>query len=148
MLNEVMQHLNKQDIIIMNAAVSDFAAETVSDSKLKKREIEAQELSIKLRRTTDILTKIAELKRPDQMLIGFALETGDKAEDYAVGKLKEKSLDMIVLNRADVEGAGFSGDTNKVIIFDHSGKREELELMSKDQCAFEILSRVAVLGNS
>ena len=130
----------------MNAAVSDFAAETVSDSKLKKREMEARDMSIKLRRTTDILTTIAASKRPNQTLVGFALETGDKAEDYAKGKLREKSLDMIVLNRADVEGAGFSGDTNKVIIFDRSGNREELELMSKDQCAFEILSRIAALG--
>lgn len=148
MQHEVMMHLAKQDIIIMNAAVSDFAAETVSTAKLKKRELEEQDMSIKLRRTTDILTKIAESKRPDQLLIGFALETGDKAEAYAQGKLKEKSLDMIVLNRADVEGAGFAGDTNKVIIFDRTGKREELDLMSKDRCAFEILTRVADLGNN
>jgi phosphopantothenoylcysteine decarboxylase/phosphopantothenate--cysteine ligase len=148
MLHEVMMHLAKQDIIIMNAAVSDFAAESVHGSKLKKRELDEQDMSLKLRRTTDILAKIAESKRDDQLLVGFALETGDKAEEYALGKLKEKSLDMIVLNRADVEGAGFGGDTNKVIIFDKSGKREELALMSKERCAFEILSRVAVLGNS
>jgi phosphopantothenoylcysteine decarboxylase / phosphopantothenate---cysteine ligase len=148
MLHEVMMHLAKQDIIIMNAAVSDFAADTIRRSKIKKRELEEDDMSIRLRRTTDILSKIAESKRSDQMLVGFALETGDQAESYALSKLKEKSLDMIVLNRADVEGAGFSGDTNKVIIFDKSGKREELDLMSKDRCAFEILSRIAALAQS
>lgn len=146
MLHEVMMNLAKQDIIIMNAAVSDFAAQSISGSKIKKRELEENELSIKLRRTTDILSTIAESKRSDQLLVGFALETGAQAETYAQGKLKEKSLDMIVLNRADVEGAGFSGDTNKVVIFDRYGKRDELDLMSKYRCAFEILSRVAQLA--
>jgi phosphopantothenoylcysteine decarboxylase/phosphopantothenate--cysteine ligase len=148
MLNEVMQHLPTQDIIIMNAAVSDFAVESISTSKLKKRELAESDMALKLKRTPDILSTIAEKKRDDQLLVGFALETGEQAEEYALGKLKEKSLDMIVLNRADEEGAGFGHDTNKVVIFDKSGNREELGLMSKERCAFEILSRVAAIGRS
>jgi phosphopantothenoylcysteine decarboxylase/phosphopantothenate--cysteine ligase len=147
MLAAVMQELFTSDIIIMNAAVSDFAALHPSDSKLKKRELgeKGAGLSLDLKPTPDILRSIGELKTEQQFVVGFALETGDKAEDYAKGKLNEKGLDMVVLNRADVAGAGFSVDTNKVIIFTRDGIREELPLLTKEECAEEIVKRIATL---
>jgi phosphopantothenoylcysteine decarboxylase / phosphopantothenate---cysteine ligase len=148
MYEAVMQHLESQDIIIMNAAVSDFAAETVSESKLKKRELESNDMSLKLRRTKDILSEVAKRKNPSQLLIGFALETGERAEAYALGKLEEKALDLIVLNRADESGAGFVHDTNKVTMFSKEGRRIDLELMSKERCAIEILREVKTIIDS
>lgn len=139
----VMEEIEQQDIIIMSAAVSDFTPVEVHDAKLKKQNLHEEGLTLKLRRTTDILSAIAERKNPDQILVGFALETGEKAEEYALSKLKNKSLDMIVLNRADETGAGFGHDTNKVTIYKSDSSRTELPLMSKEKCALEILRHVA-----
>jgi phosphopantothenoylcysteine decarboxylase/phosphopantothenate--cysteine ligase len=147
MLAAVLKELSSSDIIIMNAAVSDFSASHPSESKLKKRELGGQgaEISLELTPTPDILRRIGELKTAHQFVVGFALETGDKAEAHARGKLNEKGLDMVVLNRADESGAGFSVDTNKVTIFARDGKREELPLLTKEACAEEIVTRIATL---
>lgn len=136
------------DIIIMSAAVSDFAAAEPSTKKLKKREIldKNNELSLTLRRTPDILRGIAARKHHGQILVGFALELGDEAERYALGKLEEKGLDMIVLNRADESGSGFSHDTNKITLYFRDGRREEFPLLSKQECAAIILARAAALS--
>jgi phosphopantothenoylcysteine decarboxylase/phosphopantothenate--cysteine ligase len=143
----VLAEIADADIIIMNAAVSDFSAANESLTKLKKRDITDAEgkLSIELQRTPDILSEIARIKRKDQRVIGFALETGAGAESYAKGKLLEKDLDMIVLNRADETGAGFGGDTNKVTIFSRNGSKNALPLMSKEECAREIFALILLL---
>jgi phosphopantothenoylcysteine decarboxylase/phosphopantothenate--cysteine ligase len=142
----VERELATSDIVIMNAAVSDFAVASPSDKKIKKQEITSSEgkLSLELRQTTDILATLAAHKRDGQFIVGFALETGDNAEAYAKSKLAQKGLDMIVLNRADEPGAGFATDTNKVIIFSRNGDREALPLLSKEECAARILDRIAL----
>lgn len=142
MFDAVLREFRSADIIIMSAAVSDFSPETVSKTKIKKRSISDGELAIRLKRTEDILSTVAKLKQPHQQLIGFALETGDSAEEYAKSKLNEKSLDMIVLNRADESGAGFGHDTNRVTLFTASGSSEALPLMSKAECARQILIKI------
>jgi phosphopantothenoylcysteine decarboxylase/phosphopantothenate--cysteine ligase len=128
----------------MNAAVSDFAPETVIVGKMKKRET-GDAPSIQLRRTPDILSEIARSKHEGQIVIGFALEKGEDSEGYALGKLKEKKLDMIVLNNIAEEGAGFGTETNKVTIFTSGGTMNALPLMTKERCAREILLSVAEL---
>ncbi len=141
MLNAVKSEVATADIIIMSAAVADFAPEQASDEKLKKGSSESMTLTLK--RTPDILSEVARTKRSDQILVGFALEKGTSAEDYAKSKLKKKNLDMIVLNNIADEGAGFGYDTNKITIFTRSGEREALPLMTKEECAQAILSRIA-----
>ncbi len=69
-----------------------------------------------LKPTKDIAAELGRTKRPDQLLVGFALET-DNEEVNALSKLERKNLDMIVLNSLSDEGAGFGGDTNQVTIF-------------------------------
>ncbi len=144
MMAAVFNEIEDADIIIMNAAVSDFSAAHESKTKLKKRDIsdENGKLKIELQNTPDILREIAKIKRPDQRVIGFALETGNSAESYAESKLLEKDLDMIVLNRADEIGAGFGVDTNKVTIFQRAGTKIELPLMSKEDSAREIFASI------
>src|ERR1035437_6411516 len=141
MLAAVREQLPNADIIIMNAAVSDFAAEEILSSKMKKRE--TGDLSIKLKRTPDILSEIARSKRMGQVVVGFALEKGEGSEAYARAKLTEKNLDMIVLNDIAEEGAGFGYDTNKVTIFTRDGGVQWLPLLSKEACAVEILKHIA-----
>jgi phosphopantothenoylcysteine decarboxylase/phosphopantothenate--cysteine ligase len=141
MLAAVREQLPNADIVIMNAAVSDFAAEETLTTKMKKRE--TGDLSIKLKRTPDILSEIARSKRMGQIVVGFALEKGEGSEAYARAKLTEKNLDMIVLNDIAQEGAGFGYDTNKVTIFTRDGGVQWLPLLSKEACAIEILKHIA-----
>ncbi len=129
------------DIIIMSAAVADFAPERMSEGKMKKGSSDTMMLTLK--RTPDILAEISKTKRPGQIIVGFALEKGDQAEDYARKKLTEKNLDMIVLNNIDDEGAGFGYDTNKITIFTRSGKKIAFPLMTKEECARAILDQIA-----
>ena len=75
--------------------------------------------------------------------IGFALEGGDGAIKYAKGKLDAKGLDMIVLNRFDEMGAGFSTDTNRITIFTKDGLQKEVPLVTKTECARIILSLIS-----
>ncbi|MDP4198338.1 MAG: bifunctional phosphopantothenoylcysteine decarboxylase/phosphopantothenate--cysteine ligase CoaBC [Bacteroidota bacterium] len=142
MLLAVREQLPKADIIIMNAAVSDFAPEDVLTSKMKKRETDG-DLAIRLKRTPDILSEIARSKRAEQIVVGFALEKGEGAGAYAKAKLAEKNLDAIVLNDIAEEGVGFGSDTNKVTIYLHNGAVQALPLLSKEACAKEILTVIA-----
>lgn len=77
-------------------------------------------------------------RKKNQVLIGFALETTNERE-YALEKLRSKNADMIVLNSLRDEGAGFGKDTNKVTLFDKSGKEFDLALQSKQQVAHQIV---------
>ncbi len=140
MLDAVSTHAPNADIIIMAAAVADFAPEHTSKGKLKKGPDDTMTLTLK--KTPDILAQISKTKRPGQIIVGFALEKGDEAEAYARKKLADKNLDMIVLNNIADAGAGFEYDTNKITIFMRSGKKIALPLMSKEDCAKEILDHI------
>ncbi len=140
MLLAVREEATSSDIIIMSAAVADFTPENTSEGKMKKGAGDTMTLTLK--KTPDILAEISKKKRPGQIIVGFALEKGDEAEDYARKKLKDKNLDMIVLNNMADEGAGFGYDTNKITIFAKSGEKIALPLMTKEECAQEILNRI------
>ncbi|HET9136542.1 MAG TPA: bifunctional phosphopantothenoylcysteine decarboxylase/phosphopantothenate--cysteine ligase CoaBC [Candidatus Kapabacteria bacterium] len=147
MHSAVTQQALGSDIIIMSAAVSDYKIKEYSDSKLKKSGKDKVH-KLELEPTTDILKDIAKHKKDNQIIVGFALESKERGEEYAKRKLEEKSLDMIVLNYFDEDGAGFSTDTNRVTIFTKNGKRSDIALSSKTDCAREILNRVVDLIDS
>ncbi len=84
------------------------------------------------------------MKRPSQVLVGFALET-DNEEANALDKMKRKRLDMIVLNSLRDKGAGFGCDTNKVTIYRPDGTRRECDLKSKSLVADDIVKEVIEL---
>lgn len=127
------------DAIIMAAAVADFAPKTESDQKIKKTP-DGSIPHVELVTTTDILAKIGE-KKKNQVLVGFALETDDEHR-HALSKLKQKNLDIIVLNSLKDVGAGFGVDTNVVTIFDKDGNEQSLPLLTKHEVANRILDRV------
>jgi len=140
----VRAQFDTSDILIMNAAVSDFAAANESQTKLKKRELadDAGRIMLELRANPDILSEVAAQKRANQIIVGFALETGDAATDYARGKLEEKKLDFVVLNRADEADAGIGTDTNRITIMERAGRAHEYPLQSKEECARDIFSAI------
>ncbi|KAB2814474.1 bifunctional phosphopantothenoylcysteine decarboxylase/phosphopantothenate--cysteine ligase CoaBC [Phaeocystidibacter luteus] len=138
MHDAVMSGEANADIIILSAAVSDYKPKVQIREKQKKS---ADSWNIELEPTVDILSALGAKKANGQFLVGFALETQNE-EEYALGKLKRKKLDMIVLNSLRDKGAGFGHDTNKVIIFDADKNRTEVPLLSKREVANVILEKI------
>lgn len=135
MFEAVTSRANDMDIIIKAAAVSDYTPASVADSKMKKKD---GELSIELRRTQDILKYLGAHKREGQFLCGFSMET-DNVIENSRKKLTGKNADMICANSLRSAGAGFGVDTN-IITLITADFEKELELMSKDAAAHEILT--------
>ena len=139
MFREVTKRAADQDIIIKAAAVADYTPAVVAEDKVKKGDAD-ENLALPLTRTKDILKYLGEHKKENQLLCGFCMETKDLLEN-ARKKLETKNLDMICANNLKVAGAGFGVDTN-VITMITKNKEIELELMSKDEVAQQILSEI------
>lgn len=135
MYQQCMQLVDKQDIIIMSAAVADYTPAHVAPEKIKK---DNAQLSVELVKTKDILASVGKIKRENQLLIGFALETENEVEN-AKKKLHNKNADLIVLNSLRTKGAGFRTATNQVTIFSKDGREFASELKSKQEIAEEII---------
>ncbi|MEZ0540315.1 phosphopantothenoylcysteine decarboxylase domain-containing protein [Fibrella arboris] len=125
-------------LTILAAAVADYTPKVVADRKLKKK----AEFSIELVRTVDIAARLGHQKRPDQFLVGFALET-DNEQANAEAKLVSKNLDLIVLNSLRHAGAGFGHDTNQVSLLDRVGTVRELPLNTKRAIAESLVRHIA-----
>ena len=110
----------------------------VESQKLKVESRESNVFSLSLKETADIAKALGQSKRPDQKLIGFALETQHEIEN-ALHKMERKNLDAIVLNSLRNKGAGFGVDTNRVTIIRADGNSLELPLLSKAEAANEII---------
>lgn len=126
------------DIAILSAAVADFTPVLPSSQKMKKT---PGNLTIELKPTTDIALTLGKMKKPGQILAGFALETNDELEN-AKAKLKRKKLDLIVLNSLKDKGAGFGFDTNRITIIDRNNIIDKFELKSKEEAAKDILTKI------
>ena len=139
MYEEAMKHFPTSDAAILCAAVADFTPVETSDTKIKRK----GEITLRLKPNPDIAASLGAIKRPDQKMVGFALET-DHEFSNAQDKLERKNLDFIVLNSLRDEGAGFGYDTNKVTLIDRKESRE-LPLQSKKDVAKAIISKLAGL---
>ena len=127
----------EQDAIIKAAAVADYRPAVVGAEKTKKSD---GNMNIELERTDDILAWLGAHRREGQVLCGFSMETQNMLENSRAN-LAKKNVDMIVANSLRTAGAGFGTDTNLVTVITKDGA-EELELMSKDQVAHELLNRI------
>ena len=127
------------DAAILRAAVADFRPEMVAGKKIKREKEE--ELTLHLRATKDIAASLGAVKRKDQLLVGFALETNNEQQN-AEGKLERKNFDFIVLTSLNDPGAGFRHDTNKISIIDRKG-RTDYPLKSKAEVARDIIDRLS-----
>ncbi len=130
------------DAIIMAAAVADFAPVEVADHKLKK---DVAPPAIALRRNRDVLASLVEARRPGQVIVGFAAETGDaegSVLEHATRKLAVKGCDLLVVN--DVSGAeGFGSATNTITILAANGSQQAFHSMSKQAVADAVLDAIA-----
>ena len=127
------------DVAVMCAAVADYAVENQSIHKIKRDHDDVP--VIKLKKNPDIAAKLGNLKKDNQILVGFALET-DNEEANAAGKLRKKNLDFIVLNSLSDKGAGFMTDTNKITIIDNTGSVKHYGLKNKKLVAEDVVNEI------
>jgi phosphopantothenoylcysteine decarboxylase/phosphopantothenate--cysteine ligase len=139
MLNSSKAHFYTADVVVMAAAVADYRPRFVEDKKIKKGV--GDELILELEKTQDILRTLGADRPVGQVLVGFSLETNNEQE-YALKKLREKNLDLIVMNSLNDPGAGFNYDTNKVTLFDRNGVAKDLPLKSKQEVAKDIVTAI------
>ena len=119
------------DILIMTAAVSDWRPRVRAEQKLKKGE---SVLTVEMEATPDILATLAQRRRPDQCLVGFAAET-EQVELHAAEKLERKGLDFIVANSVAGPQGAFGSDQNKVTLLGKKGVRQVWGPASKAEIA-------------
>jgi phosphopantothenoylcysteine decarboxylase/phosphopantothenate--cysteine ligase len=140
MASAVASALPTADVLVMAAAPADFRPSARAAQKIKKREKNGPQ-AIDLAPTIDILRETRTARRNGAIIVGFALET-ENGIPNARAKLQEKGLDLVVLNDATEEGAGFGVDTNRVTLISADANAESLPLMSKRDVADAILDRV------
>ena len=137
MYDAIVSRAQDYDFVIKAAAVADYTPAVTADNKIKKKD---GDMSIPLKRTTDILKYLGDHKHDGQFLCGFSMETEHMLEN-STAKLTKKNVDMIVANNLKTTGAGFGTDTNVVTLITREGA-EELPLMSKEEVAHQILNRI------
>jgi phosphopantothenoylcysteine synthetase/decarboxylase len=136
MFEASLKHFSGCDGAVMTAAVADYAPVVVEQEKIKRQE---GNLILELRPNRDIAAALGVLKRQDQVLVGFALESQNEVEN-ALSKLKRKNMDLIVLNSLQDKGAGFGFDTNKISILTRNGEVFYYPLKSKQEVAKDIVA--------
>lgn len=142
MLDAVMEHYGSADIVIMAAAVSDYRPAKSMQQKMKKG---GKTIGLELVSNPDILKNMGKKKKAQRpLLVGFAAESNDHIE-AGQRKLKEKNLDLIVINDIIGKDTGFGADTNQISLIDRDYQLERLPLLLKEECADAILDKVVKL---
>ena len=139
MLAACQVHFPECDVAVMTAAVADYTVANPAEHKIK-REGNLPPV-IEFVKNPDIAATLGMCKKPEQVLVGFALET-DHEETNALDKIRRKNLDFVVMNSLRDPGAGFATDTNKVTIFKRNGSSRAFPLKSKAQVAEDILDAI------
>jgi phosphopantothenoylcysteine decarboxylase/phosphopantothenate--cysteine ligase len=142
MLGAVAEVLPGADALVMAAAVADFRPARAAGEKIKKEAGGVPQ--VELEPTPDVLRATRELRAPQAVVVGFALETESPVENGR-RKLEGKGLDLLVVNDAREPGAGFEVETNRVVFLQPGRPDEALPLMSKAEVADRILDRVEAL---
>ena len=127
----------QMDAAILCAAVADFRPSEVAEEKIKRV---GQTMDIHLVPNPDIAASLGQMKRPGQLMVGFALETNDEQQN-AQHKLEKKNLDFIVLNSLRNEGTCFQSDENQISIISHEGQRD-YERKPKQEVARDIIDEL------
>jgi phosphopantothenoylcysteine decarboxylase / phosphopantothenate---cysteine ligase len=131
--------LDACDVLMMSAAVADFRPAGPVDRKLKKDQGIPK---LTLEPTEDVLATVAERRREDQVIVGFAAEHGDDAVELGRGKLERKRLDAIVINDISRAGIGFESGENEVTILTADGEERRVPRSRKELVAVAVLDEV------
>jgi phosphopantothenoylcysteine decarboxylase/phosphopantothenate--cysteine ligase len=136
----VKEQFGRTDILIMAAAPADYKPKNIAAEKIKK----GKDISVEMTATIDILHSLKTLRKKNQIVVGFALETGDGVKN-AEKKLVEKGLDLIVLNSTK-DSPAFESDIDKVTLIYNNGKTESIPLMTKIELAYLLIDKIAALN--
>ncbi len=136
MYNKSVKQFPDCDAAIMSAAVADFKPVVQFNKKVKRGK---DDIQITLEPNKDIAAELGKMKKKNQVLVGFALETNDEIKN-AKKKIKNKNLDFIVLNSLNEDGAGFGYDTNKINIIDNKDNITEFNIKAKKDVAVDIVN--------
>ena len=154
------------DVAILCAAVADFRPETQAKEKIKREptpdpslkggekptpnpslkgggdsgSLDDGGMTLRLVANPDIAAALGKMKRPEQVLVGFALETNDELAN-AHKKLEKKNLDFIVLNSLKNKGTCFQSDENQISIISREGQRN-YEKKAKQEVARDIVEEI------
>ena len=134
MEREVFKDLNKFTVIIKAAAVGDYKFKKFEKNKVKKND---SEIYFEMEKTNDILARLGQEKKPNQILIGFSAET-ENTINNAMKKIKNKNLDLIVANDISFPDSGFGKDNNFTYMVSKNKSVEDLGLISKPNLSIKI----------
>lgn len=140
MAEAVLSRNSQVDVIIKSAAVADFKPVNCQPLKIKKS---PQGLHLDLIKNIDILAELGKRRQQGQILVGFAAESHDHVQE-GQRKLREKNLDLIVVNDILGSRTGFDVETNQVTLISRVCS-QELPLLSKDETANRIWDAVIAL---
>lgn len=136
MRDKVFELFDWADMVVMNAAVSDYRPSKSFEGKIKK----TQSMSLELVKNPDILEELGR-RKGSKMLVGFALEEGEKLIEYGFEKLRKKNLDVVIANPLETMG---SEHLTGLILFS-DGRRVELKNLTKLQAAEVIVRHIVEL---
>ena len=134
------------DAVVMAAAVADFRPAAVAEHKIKKRD-DGSAPVIELMRNPDILVELAALRRPHQVVVGFAAETGDADGDvlsHGRAKLVRKGCDLLVVNEVGA-GKTFGADTTSAVLLGRDGSEQVVPEGPKEALAHAVWDAVLPL---
>jgi len=140
MHDAMMERTNANDCVIMAAAVADFTVQP-SPVKIKRR---TGPPDLHFEPTADILHDLVAKRHEGQIIVGFAAETND-VEHNGLAKLRQKDVDLLVVNDVAAPGAGFEHVTNEVTLLGRDEVAERVSMRSKEAVSLAILTRVASL---
>jgi len=140
MREAVLSRFDDTDAVVKAAAVSDWRPKERAEGKLKK---EAGPPELILEPTPDILRELGE-RKGGAVLVGFAAET-EGLEEAGRRKLREKRLNVVVVNQVGAEGTGFEADTNRALLLAVDGEDIPLREWTKPELAAAICDRVTHL---
>ena len=131
-----MGEIPQTDLFISVAAVADYKAKTISENKIKKRDLAKSSPRIELEETPDIIRQVASMKeRP--LVIGFAAETNSAVQNAKI-KLKDKNLDAIIVNDVSRDDIGFESAENEVTFVSKTQERT-IAKRDKDSLSRELI---------
>jgi phosphopantothenoylcysteine decarboxylase/phosphopantothenate--cysteine ligase len=134
------------DVVVMAAAVADFRPSDQAEFKIKKSDTEQP--PVHLVRNPDILAELVDTRVKDQLIVGFAAETGDAGGDvltHARAKLKRKGCDLLVVNAVG-DGKAFEMDENEGWLLSSDGDERRIPMGAKSQLAAALWDRICEMG--
>jgi phosphopantothenoylcysteine decarboxylase/phosphopantothenate--cysteine ligase len=133
------------DVLVMAAAVADFRPTRPAEYKIKKADRDPEPVT--LTRTADVLAELVRDRRPGQVIVGFAAETGDADTDvleHGRAKFARKRCDLLVVNAVG-DGRAFEVEDNAGWLLSADGTETPIPHGSKAQLAAAVWDTVTAL---